>query len=221
MFNPLWENWFTLLSKQRLCSLFLVWSLRISRQLLTIRARGQVSHCQEGGAGFPGLRTPFPGLLFRVSLAPPPDVNLRTTDASHLRAPNPCAFPMKQLLTIQVRGALTAGPGGEMGRMKKRFPESWVQLGCRLTRVSVERSHVIRENDQECQLCGFPGAQGWRIHLQSNAGSVDSTYPWVREIPWRRKWQPTRILAWKIPWTEEPGGLQFMGSQKNQTRLGK
>ena len=21
-----------------------------------------------------------------------------------------------------------------------------------------------------------------------------------------------RILAWKIPWTEEPGGLQFMGS---------
>ena len=23
----------------------------------------------------------------------------------------------------------------------------------------------------------------------------------------------TRILAWKIPWTEEPGGLQFMGSQ--------
>ena len=21
------------------------------------------------------------------------------------------------------------------------------------------------------------------------------------------------ILAWRIPWTEEPGGLQFMGSQ--------
>ena len=27
------------------------------------------------------------------------------------------------------------------------------------------------------------------------------------------------ILAWKIPWTEEPGGLQFMGSQKSWTRL--
>ena len=25
------------------------------------------------------------------------------------------------------------------------------------------------------------------------------------------------ILAWEIPWTEEPGGLQLMGSQKNQT----
>jgi len=22
------------------------------------------------------------------------------------------------------------------------------------------------------------------------------------------------ILAWKIPWTEEPGGLKFMGSQR-------
>ena len=26
------------------------------------------------------------------------------------------------------------------------------------------------------------------------------------------------ILAWKIPWTEEPGGLRSMGSQ-SQTRL--
>ena len=23
------------------------------------------------------------------------------------------------------------------------------------------------------------------------------------------------ILVWKIPWTEEPGGLQFMGSQES------
>ena len=28
------------------------------------------------------------------------------------------------------------------------------------------------------------------------------------------------ILAWEIPWTEEPGGLQSMESQKSQTRLG-
>ena len=25
------------------------------------------------------------------------------------------------------------------------------------------------------------------------------------------------ILAWEIPWTEEPGGLQSMGLQKNWT----
>ena len=27
------------------------------------------------------------------------------------------------------------------------------------------------------------------------------------------------ILAWRIPWTEEPGGLWSMGSQKSRTRL--
>ena len=29
----------------------------------------------------------------------------------------------------------------------------------------------------------------------------------------------SRILAWKIPWTEEPVGLQSMRSQKSQTQL--
>ena len=27
------------------------------------------------------------------------------------------------------------------------------------------------------------------------------------------------ILAWRIPWTEEPGRLQFHGVTKNQTQL--
>ena len=27
------------------------------------------------------------------------------------------------------------------------------------------------------------------------------------------------ILAWEVPWTEEPGGLHSTGSQKSQTRL--
>ena len=29
----------------------------------------------------------------------------------------------------------------------------------------------------------------------------------------------SNILAWEIPWTEEPGGLQFTGSQKSWTLL--
>ena len=29
----------------------------------------------------------------------------------------------------------------------------------------------------------------------------------------------SRTLAWEIPWTEEPGRLQSMGSQKSGTRL--
>ena len=41
---------------------------------------------------------------------------------------------------------------------------------------------------------------------------------WVWKIPWRRKWQPTpSILAWEIPWTEEPGGLQVHGVAESYT----
>ena len=38
--------------------------------------------------------------------------------------------------------------------------------------------------------------------------------PWVGTVPWRRRWHHSSILAWKVPWTEEPGGLQSMGSQR-------
>ena len=42
--------------------------------------------------------------------------------------------------------------------------------------------------------------------------------PWIRKIPWRSEWLPTPILLpWGIPWTEEPGGLQSMGSQSQTT----
>ena len=39
--------------------------------------------------------------------------------------------------------------------------------------------------------------------------------PWVGKIPWRRKWKSTPIfLPGESPWTEEPGGLQPIGSQR-------
>ena len=42
---------------------------------------------------------------------------------------------------------------------------------------------------------------------------------WVQSLGWEgplEKGMATHssILAWKIPWTEEPGGLQSMGSQR-------
>ena len=44
--------------------------------------------------------------------------------------------------------------------------------------------------------------------------------PWVKEDPLEREMAiHSSILAWKILWTEEPGGLQPMGSQ-SQTQLG-
>ena len=35
-----------------------------------------------------------------------------------------------------------------------------------------------------------------------------------RNRGWRRKWQPSPIFLPGIPWTEEPGGLQYMGLQR-------
>ena len=44
---------------------------------------------------------------------------------------------------------------------------------------------------------------------------------WVRSLGWKDPLEEgvaahSSILAWKIPWTEEPGGLQSMGSQRVQ-----
>ena len=42
---------------------------------------------------------------------------------------------------------------------------------------------------------------------------------WVRSLGWEDPLEkemaiPSNTLAWKIPWTEEPGGLQSMGLQR-------
>ena len=42
---------------------------------------------------------------------------------------------------------------------------------------------------------------------------------WVQSLGWEDPLEKeianhSNILAWEIPWTEEPGGLQFMGSQR-------
>ena len=39
--------------------------------------------------------------------------------------------------------------------------------------------------------------------------------PWVGKIPLEKEMAThSSVLAWRIPWTEEPGGLQSMGSQE-------
>ena len=44
--------------------------------------------------------------------------------------------------------------------------------------------------------------------------------PWAGKIPCRRAWQThSTVVAWRIPWTEEPAGLQLMESQKSLTWL--
>ena len=64
------------------------------------------------------------------------------------------------------------------------------------------------------QNMGFPGgASGKESACQYRKRRTLKFNPWVRKIPWRRKWQPTRVFLPGKSIAEEPGGLQSMGLQ--------
>ena len=44
-----------------------------------------------------------------------------------------------------------------------------------------------------------------------------SSIPGLERSPEKDMATHSSVLAWEIPWEEEPGGLQSMGSQKSQT----
>ena len=52
-----------------------------------------------------------------------------------------------------------------------------------------------------------------------SGGSDDKESTWARSLGWEDPLEEgmtthSSILAWRIPWTEEPRGLQSMGSQR-------
>ena len=59
---------------------------------------------------------------------------------------------------------------------------------------------------------GFPGVSNGR-EFACNTGNLGST-PGSGRCPGEGKSCPHNILAWRIPWAEEPGRLQSMGSQR-------
>ena len=57
----------------------------------------------------------------------------------------------------------------------------------------------------------FPGgASGKEPVCQCRRHKRFSSDPWVGKIPWRKEGMATHssFLAWRIPWTEDPGGLE-------------
>ena len=82
-----------------------------------------------------------------------------------------------------------------------------------LTRwTSVSKVMTLLFNMLSWFVMAFPGGSDGKGPA-CNAG--DGFDPWVGNIPWRRAWQPTPVfLPGKSPWTEEPGGLLFTGSQR-------
>ena len=77
---------------------------------------------------------------------------------------------------------------------------------------------VLDSSVQQSESCifGFPGGSVGRIHLPV----LETFDSWVGKIPLRKEMAThSSTLAWEIPWTVEPVGLQSVGSQKSQTQL--
>ena len=60
----------------------------------------------------------------------------------------------------------------------------------------------------------------WRSGKESTSNAGDTGLIPGSEDPLEKEMAThSSILAWEIPWTEESGELQSMGSRKSQTRL--
>ena len=57
------------------------------------------------------------------------------------------------------------------------------------------------------------------LMIKNPSASAGDTEMWVRYVDQEDTLEETKathssVLAWRIPWTEEPGGLQSMGLQR-------
>ena len=75
---------------------------------------------------------------------------------------------------------------------------------------------VRMKGNKHTQLKNFPGGP-MVMNLLANAADTRDAglIPGLERCPGERNGKThSGILAWKIPWTEEPDRLQFMGVQK-------
>ena len=63
----------------------------------------------------------------------------------------------------------------------------------------------------------FLGVSAWPKWWMGNLPAVQETQVWSlsgKDSREKEMATPSSVLAWRIPWTEEPAGLQSMGSQR-------
>ena len=85
------------------------------------------------------------------------------------------------------------------------------------TKVSINRSINKKTWCTYIHIVGFPRGSVVK-NPPANAGDMGLIL-WSKDPLKEEMASQFSILAWEIPQTEEPGGLQFMGWQKNQTWL--
>ena len=90
-------------------------------------------------------------------------------------------------------------------------------MGCRLW-VAQSRTRLKRlsSSNSSCPHV-FPGGSD-STESACNAEDLGSIPGSGRSLE-KEVSTHSSILVWRIPWTEEPGGLQSMGSQKSRTQL--
>ena len=59
---------------------------------------------------------------------------------------------------------------------------------------------------------GFPG--GLEVNVSARNAGDPGSIPGLGRSLEKEMATHSRILAWRTPWTEKPGGLQSMGSQR-------
>ena len=66
-----------------------------------------------------------------------------------------------------------------------------------------------------CRLKGFPGGSDGK-EFACNVGDLGLSLGWENPLE-KGMVTYSSILAWSIPWTEKPGGLQSMGHKESDT----
>ena len=98
------------------------------------------------------------------------------------------------------------------------FPDS--SVGKESVCNSGDPSSIPGSGRSARERIGYPLQYSWAslvAQMVKNLPAMQET--WVQSLGWKDPLEKkmatySSILAWKIPWTEEPGGLQSMGSQR-------
>ena len=98
---------------------------------------------------------------------------------------------------------------GHRGRDRGRYHET-IEVSC------------LKFKETQLRPCDFQASLIGQL-VKNLPAMQEMQEMWVRSLgredPLEKEMAThSSIHAWRIPWTEEPGGLQFMGSQ-SQTRL--
>ena len=156
-----------------------------------------------------------------------PDSHLPTTE---LQPGHICVFLVKS--TKLYGTPILFLTRGEM-QMKRSGYRGWIINGsliqrfkvcCKVWSSQLLKPHYILHslNSQLIKEDSGPGKASLVAQIIKNLPAMWDT--WVhslsREEPLEKRMAAhSSFLAWRIPWTEEPGGLQSMVLQKSQTQL--